>query len=299
MRFFITGAKGRLGRCLCSHFIASGNAALGFSRNADASHLPLAQLPYYMEQGADALFHLAWSSVPSTSELTPGIEWREDLPLLSQILSELLKIQSSGRTPPLFVFFSSCSVYGDSDGIGRFFSESDPKIPKGWYARGKAEAENLLEGFQTLGLPILILRITNPYGFPQRQGAMQGVIPAIFHAVTESRAIDLWGDGSATKDFIHISDLLRAIDLLVASRETGIFNIASSQPVSINALVSRIEDQLGQVISKNYRPPGEWDVQKGCYSNNRLSVVTGWKPKISIEEGIKIYAQQFFADFKG
>jgi UDP-glucose 4-epimerase len=128
---------------------------------------------------------------------------------------------------------------------------------------------------------------------------MQGVIPAIFHAAKESRSIDIWGDGSATKDFIHISDLWRAIDLLIAKKETGIFNVTSSQPISINQLVSIIETRLDIVIPKNYRSSGCWDVQKGCYSNDRLKVVTGWKPEISIEEGVDIYAQQFFADSKG
>ena len=291
MKYLVTGARGRLGVALCDHFQKNANVIYRFSRNADLFHLPLSQLHHHIEQGADALFHLAWSSVPSTSQLTPGIEWREDLPLLSQILNDLYKIYKMGRRPPLFVFFSSCSVYGEGDASGSSLTESSPKIPKGWYARGKAEAENLIEGFQALGLSILILRITNPYGFSQRQGFLQGVIPAIFHAANESRSFDIWGDGSATKDFIHISDLFRAIDHLVTSKETGIFNVSSGQPLSINKLISMIECRLGKVIPKNYRQAGCWDVHKGCYSNTRLNLITGWRPEISIEEGINIYAQ--------
>jgi UDP-glucose 4-epimerase len=298
MKCLVTGARGRLGSNLCAHLLADGNEIDRFSRNADSIHLPLAQISEHLQRGVDVLFHLAWSSVPSTSEITPGIEWREDLPLLSQLLSDLLKIQRSDRQPPLFVFFSSCSVYGEGVAGDRVFFESNPKIPKGWYARGKAEAENLIEGFQSLGLPALILRITNPYGFVQGRSAMQGVIPAIFHAIRDSRPLQVWGDGSATKDFIHMEDLLNAIDFLVANRATGIFNIASSQPTSVNELVSLIESQTGCPVEKCYRPPSAWDVQNGRYSNARLSTLTGWAPKISLEAGIQKYAERFFADSK-
>ena len=294
MKYLVTGARGRLGSNLCTHLVADSNEIHRFSRNADSMYLSPAQLSEHLQRGVDVLFHLAWSSVPSTSEITPGIEWREDLPLLSQLLSELLKIQKSGRRPPVFVFFSSCSVYGDCDTNERFFSEVDPKIPKGWYARGKAEAENLIEGFQSLGLPALILRITNPYGFAQGRFAMQGVIPAIFQASKVAQPLEIWGDGSAIKDFIHIDDLLRAIDLLVAEGATGIFNVASGQPTSINGIISMIELSLNKVVAKSYRLPGAWDVQKGRYSNYRLNNVTGWKPQISIEDGIKKYVEQYF-----
>lgn len=295
LKYLVTGARGRLGSNLCAHLLADGKHIHRFSRNADSMHLPLTQISEYLQRGADVLFHLAWSSVPSTSEITPGIEWREDLPLLSQLLSELLKIQRSGRRPPLFVFFSSCSVYGDSNTNERFFSEVDPKIPKGWYARGKAEAENLIEGFQSLGLPALILRITNPYGFAQGRFAMQGVIPAILQAIKVAQPLEIWGDGSAVKDFIHIDDLLRAIDLLVADKATGIFNVASGEPTSINEIISMIELSLKKVVAKNYRLPGAWDVQKGRYSNYRLNDVTRLNPVIKIEYGIKKYVEQYFA----
>ena len=298
MKYFITGARGRIGSTLCFHIIQQGADIYRFSRNADALHLPLSRFSDHLEGGDNVLFHLAWSSFPATAEISPGMEWREDLPLLSQILSQLLKIQRSGGRAPLFVFFSSCSVYGEGVAGDRVFFESNPKIPKGWYARGKAEAENLIEGFQSLGLPALILRITNPYGFVQGRSAMQGVIPAIFHAIRDSRPLQVWGDGSATKDFIHMEDLLNAIDFLVANRATGIFNIASSQPTSVNELVSLIESQTGCPVEKCYRPPSAWDVQNGRYSNARLSTLTGWAPKISLEAGIQKYAERFFADSK-
>ncbi len=298
MKILITGSRGRIGRYICQKYIQNGFSVHCFSRNADAMYLPLSQLSDHLQGGDEVLFHLAWSSYPATAELSPGIEWRDDLPLLSQILSELLKIHKSGRRPPLFVFFSSCAIYGEGSNGGHFFSETNPKIPNGWYARGKAEAENLIEGFQSLGLPALILRITNPYGFVQGRSAMQGVIPAIFHAIRDSRPLQVWGDGSATKDFIHMEDLLNAIDFLVANRATGIFNIASSQPTSVNELVSLIESQTGCPVEKCYRPPSAWDVQNGRYSNARLSTLTGWAPKISLEAGIQKYAERFFADSK-
>lgn len=293
-KYLVTGARGRLGSALSVHLAGNGHEVSRFSRNADAIHISLDHLADHASHGADVLMHLAWSGVPSTSELSPGIEWREDLPLLSGILSELLKIMRSGGRPPLFVFFSSCSVYGESHAPEGTFSEADPKVPKGWYARGKAEAENLIEGFQSLGLPVLILRITNPYGFVQRPGVMQGMIPALLHSIKESRVLDVWGDGSAIKDFIHIHDLLHAVDLLVARQATGIFNVASGRPTRIRDLISLVERQWGKTVSLKCRPAGSWDVQNGRYSNARLSNFTGWQPKIGLEQGIQKYAQQYF-----
>lgn len=254
MRLAITGSKGRLGSALCSEISLRGHEIAAFSRNADARHFGLEALDNHLKTSApvEFLVHLAWSVLPSTAEEDPGAAWREDIPLLGQILSSLESLPQARR--PILVFFSSCSVYGEA-GPDKVMSEEDPAHPKGWYASGKLAAEELIRLYERRhGVSALILRVTNPYGFSQIMSSPQGIIPALLRAAKKQTDFPLWGSREAYKDYLHINDVCNALVLLMEYRRTGVYNVASGEPVTTANLIQCIEEALGTKIQVRDEP---------------------------------------------
>ncbi|MBJ7391479.1 MAG: NAD-dependent epimerase/dehydratase family protein [Chthoniobacterales bacterium] len=288
MKIAITGARGRLGKLLRCHFEALGHDVLAFSRNADAAHRPLVGLLDKIEEDdMDVLLHLAWSTVPTTAEVVPGVEWREDLPLLASMLSSLAKRQSKDNRSPLLVFFSSCAVYGEPKDT-QVFKESDEVSPKGWYAAGKLAAEQLITRFhQEEGVRTLILRVTNPYGFSQGQQHLQGVIPALVSAAQSGKPFVSWGDGQALKDYLHVADFCSALDLVIQMQPLGMLNLGSGSSVTLQQVIEVVESASGASIDILHEPARPWDVTGGRYSKDAVHAHLGWQPEVTLTEGIR------------
>ncbi len=264
----------------------------GFSRNADAEHQPLGTFGQLLERERfDAVLHLAWSTVPSTAEVNPGVEWREDLPLLSALLRELDLRRTGSEHAPLFLFFSSCSVYGETPQGGKVFDETCAVRPIGWYARGKVQAEELIGAFADRGNPAVVLRVTNPYGFVQDARYLQGVIPALVRAAVQGGEFTMWGGGDAVKDYLHISDLCRAVARVVGENLQGTYNVAAGQSVSLQDLVGMVEAITGSPVQCRVSPAASWDVRSGRYSNQALSDATGWQPAVDLAEGLPVFVR--------
>lgn len=288
MKIAITGARGRLGRVLRGHFASRGDDVLAFSRNADAAHAALSRLPEVIESGQiDLLLHMAWSTVPATAEKTPGIEWREDLPLLATILDSLTKQKRNEGNAPLLVFFSSCAVYGEPvDGL--IFDEAADPQPQGWYAFGKQAGESLIKRFVAIeGLNALILRVTNPYGFVQGEQHLQGVIPALIAAARGGRTFTSWGEGDALKDYLHISDFCIAVEAVAERKPVGLLNLGSGVSTPLQSVVSLVEEASGVSMDVAHEPARDWDVKRGRYSNAAAREALGWRPRIGLAEGIR------------
>lgn len=288
MRILVTGARGRLGSALSDWLEKDGHEVVRFSRNTDAKYVCLSELPTHIRMGPDALLHLAWSTVPASSEKNPGIEWREDLPLLSSIATECSSMARQGITHPLMVFFSSCSVYGEPPaGRTAASGETDPCHPKGWYACGKKAAEELLENFARNGLRRLTLRVSNPYGFDQSPIHLQGFIPAATHAALQEAELSVWGDGKATKDFLDVRDLYSALTAALGRQMTGTYNVCSGESYTIESVIGMIEKNSGTRIATKRLPAAPWDVKVGRYSNALFKEHAQWSPRFSLEQGIR------------
>jgi len=287
MKIAIIGARGRLGCILRRHFEANACEVFAFSRNADAHHLPLEFLPQLLVRTPpDVVIHMAWSTVPSSAENDPGGEWHRDLPLLSEMLRQVDAQRVQTNRPPHLVFFSSCAVYGEPAKFGDILDERCKPSPIGWYARGKAHAEQLIEAFAERGNPAVVLRVTNPYGFVQDARCLQGVIPALVRALVTGGEFTMWGGGDAVKDYLHISDLCRAVEFVVRGGLQGTYNVAAGRSVSLRDLVGMVEGITGHSVKCRLAPAAPWDVRRGRYSHQALTAVTGWQPSVDLVEGL-------------
>ena len=285
-RLHVTGGRGRLASLIADHFRAPAHEVVLHSRGDGVGFRPLEELiqPAVLA-GTDVVLHLAWSTLPATSEQNPGSEQQQDLPLLEKLMDACAAARPEQR--PHFIFFSSGgAVYGNAP--GRPNIETDPCRPIGSYGRAKLAAEQLIdEAAARHALPCTILRISNPYGYPVPTGRVQGIIPHAVRSAVEARPLPLWGDGHAQKDFIYYTDFLSALDEVVARRLTGTFNLCAGESHSVHEIITLVEKHTGKKVLTTTTDARAWDVQDSRLDPRRLTEATGWRPQVALDEGIR------------
>jgi UDP-glucose 4-epimerase len=285
-RILITGGRGRLASLIADHFRAPAHEVRLFSRNGGENFHELAGLQQSASfNQTDTVLHLAWSTLPATSELQPQAEWEQDLPFLEKMLAAMTG--STARAQLHFVFFSSGgTVYGDAP--GRPNIETDLCRPIGCYGRAKHAAEKQIEAHAARhGLACTILRISNPYGYPVPKDRAQGIIPHALRCAADGQTLTLWGDGLAKKDFLYYTDFLSALELVIAQRLTGTFNLSAGESHSIREVIGLVEKNTGRPVALHYQPGHIWDVHDSRLDNQRIIAATGWRPQVTLDEGIR------------
>jgi UDP-glucose 4-epimerase len=285
-RLLVTGGRGRLASLIADHFRAPAYHVALHSREGGAGFSSLEAMvrPGGLD-GADALLHLAWSSLPATAEQTPDTAPSPDLALLERLLAAVAAQRAGHR--PYFVFFSSGgTVYGNAP--GRPNVESDACQPIGRYGRTKLAAEEMVRAaFARHELAGVILRISNPYGYPVPTGRAQGVIPHAIRCAVDGRPLTLWGDGHARKDFLYYTDFLSGLQEVVARRLTGVYNLAAGESHSVHEIIALVEQHTGRKLSTTHTPAPAWDVQDSRLDRRLLSEATGWCPQVPLSEGVR------------
>lgn len=285
-RIVVTGARGRIAHSVSSTLAQQCGELVRVSRTSGEgclSHEDAFDSDVYRQ--SSVILHAAWSSVPAISESHPGIEWKNDLPFLVRILDSL---KEGGDNKPLFVLLSSAgTVYGNAP--SRQSLEGDKTNPIGWYGRGKLAAEEVCGHFsEVFGIPLLILRITNPYGLLSHPNRPQGLISAALQAAKSGTPLKVWGDGSAMKDFVHCKDLSEALARAINSRITGVYNVGYGRSHQVRNVLKTIEQILGRKLLMEYTPAPKWDVTDSRVNCEAFRSVTGWSPCIDLETGVRM-----------
>src|SRR5260221_13155352 len=196
MRIAVTGGRGRLAPFVIDYFCATGWEVVSFSRSTgdDFRQVSILAEPRTVAD-FDAILHLAWSTVPLTSEATPGLEEATDLPLLQDMLDACEAVPR----PPHLVFFSTGAVYGNTIAPA---TEQTPCNPLSRYARAKLMAEEIIRTacVRHRGLRCSILRVSNVFGSTNSSARPQGIIPLICRAIRDGTLMTIWGNGGNTKD---------------------------------------------------------------------------------------------------
>jgi len=182
-----------------------------------------------------------------------------------------------------FIQISTDEVYGSvAVGASRETDELKPRNP---YAASKAGADRLAYSyFATYGLPVIITRASNnygPYQFPEK------VIPLFVTNAIEDIPVPLYGDGKNVRDWLHVDDHCRAIDLLIEKGTDGeVYNIGGGNEVMNVDLTHRILAALGKptsLIKPVADRPGH--DRRYCLDTAKLRGV-GWTPREPFEEGL-------------
>lgn len=196
-----------------------------------------------------------------------------------------------------FVYFSSGgTVYGDRKGDIVPFKENDPMAPISFYGWSKQMMENsILFMHRTQNLNYLIIRPSNPYGKGQNLHGKQGLIAVALGKILAGESIEVWGDGSAVRDYIYIDDLGKAVaDVLMdESIVNETINIGSGVGYSVNEIINSLRKVAEEEVKVEYVAARNVDVSSVVLDTTLLRKMIDFNP-IDIEEGIN----KFYHDIK-
>lgn len=237
-------------------------------------------------RGIDVVFHLVSTTVPKTANDDPIWDAQSNLIGSLQLLQVLQEHAQSVRK---IIFISSGgTVYGPTYYLP--IDENHPTNPLTAYGITKLAIEKHLQMFTHLhGVPSIILRVSNPYGERQRIEAAQGAVAVFLHRALSGVPIEIWGDGTTTRDYIYISDVAEAVARAMAyDGKEQIFNVGTGHGTSLNALMDLIERVIGRQVERVYKPPRAFDVPISVLDNSRIRDALKWVPQINMYEGLAL-----------
>lgn len=196
-----------------------------------------------------------------------------------------------------FVYFSSGgTVYGNRNDVLPF-TETDPIKPISYYGWSKQMMENsILFMHRTVGLNYLILRPSNPYGHGQNLYGKQGLVAVAIGKLLKGKPVEVWGDGSAVRDYINIYDLATIfVQLIEKDVCNTVLNIGCGRGYSVNDVLAFLKIVSQKDFKIVYQNPRPVDVSNMVLDINRL------KQYVNIEftpfmEGIRKFYEESTSD---
>ena len=235
----------------------------------------------------DVIHHYAWSTVPATANADPLGD------LDQNVRSSLGLLETLRKLPRKTLIFASSggTVYGHLQHSP--VPETHPLHPMTAYGVSKLSVELYLGYYRSLyGMDCRIARIANPYGAGQNPHGSQGAASAFLFKAMAGKPIEIWGDGTVVRDYIHISDLalglIRLTDANLGSHSVmPIFNIGSGQGVSLNDIVAELRRQLDTPITVCHQPGRQFDIPVSVLDISSAFKQLAWRPQLSLEAGYR------------
>ena len=297
MNIVVFGGGGFIGSTIADQLLAEGHALRIFERPRIQPYrkfAPTERVEWMVGDlasthdvhdaliGMDAVVHLVSTTLPKNSNDDPVYDVQSNVVASLQLLNAMVA-QNVRRV----VFISSGgTVYGNPQYSP--IDERHPTEPLVSYGITKLTIEKYLQVFQrSHGIQTVSLRVGNPYGERQRVETAQGAVGVFLHKALKGETIDIWGDGSVTRDYIYVSDVAAAfVKALHYNGPHRVFNISSGAGTSLNVLTHLLEQSLGQPIAKRYLPGRPFDVAVSVLCNKLARQELGWEPVVDMQEGI-------------
>lgn len=267
-----------LSRSRCQHITPSQSVDYRYADFADSASVAETLV------GVDIVIHLISTTVPATANLDPIADISGNLLLTVKLLQQMRDLGVSR-----LVFLSSGgTVYGDTKSVP--IPEEHERNPLSSYGIVKVAIENYITMFQSqYGLESLILRASNPYGPRQGHIGVQGVIPTFFQRIIKGDEIRIWGDGSSVRDYLYIDDLVSFIVKSVNTHLAGVYNVGSGQGVSLQEVLSLVEEISGMSANVKYLPARGFDVKNVVLDITKARGALNWAPLVTLREGCDRY----------
>ncbi len=188
---------------------------------------------------------------------------------------------------------STCEVYGDGHdlGVDELLDETAELKPNSPYAASKAGADRLCYSYyKSFGVNVTIVRPFNIFGERQKSGTFGALIPILVRKAMIGDTLTVFGDGTATRDYLHVSDLVRAYELVMETKglEGKSINFASGKNTSVKEIAEYIAQKFGGEIKHGPARPGEVARFPADIS---FAKGLGFEPRVDIWEGIDRYIE--------
>jgi UDP-glucose 4-epimerase len=185
------------------------------------------------------------------------------------------------------VLASSAALYGDPESVP--VAESHPTEPRSPYGLEKRAVDSYARLYHDLyGLETVALRYFNVYGPRQSGGDYAGVVSAFLEQTRAGGPLTVHGDGSQTRDFVHVADVVRANRLAATTGATGeAFNVGTGRSVSIRELAGLFQDLAEMPVSLDHVDAREGDVQRSRADISKATEVLGYEPRRNLRDGLR------------
>jgi dTDP-glucose 4,6-dehydratase len=244
------------------------------------------------EEEIDVVVNFAAESHNSLAAVDPGRFFRTNV-LGTQTLLEGARRRGVDR----FHQISTCEVYGDlSLGSGEALSEESPYRPRTPYSASKAGSDLAVRAyFETFGLPVTITNCSNNYGprqFPEK------LIPLFLTNALDDSELPLYASTQNRREWLHVDDHCRAIDLVLARGRAGeTYNVGSGVERSIEEIADLLLDLTGKPQSlKTIVPDRPGHDRRYLLESSKLRSELGWEPEVSFEDGLRATVEWYAAN---
>lgn len=233
--------------------------------------------------GADYVFHLVSTTNPAASNNNPLIDIDTNIRASVELFQRCV---DKGVKKVLFPS-SGGTVYGDIDSLT--ISEGALPEPFSPYGIGKLTIEHYLRYFKrSHGLDYCIYRVANPFGPGQNVLGKQGVIPIFMYRLLTNQPIEIYGDGSMTRDYIYVEDLVNMIaTTFEKNNKHDVYNLGSGSGTTVNELVKSIETRSGKTFEKVSKDTPSTYTKNSVLNIDRFIEEFSVEPKTSLDDGIE------------
>jgi len=304
-RVLVTGGAGFLGSHLCERLLDEGADVLCVDNFYSGSKDNVAHLlshphfelmrhdvtfPLYVE--VDEIYNLACPASPIHYQRDPVQTTK------TSVHGAINLLGLAKRTGARILQASTSEVYGDPEihpQTEDYWGHVNPIGPRACYDEGKRAAETLFFDYHRQhGVEIKVARIFNTYG-PRMHPNDGRVVSNFIVQALKGEAITVYGDGTQTRSFCYVDDLIDGLMALMASpaEVTGPINLGNPNEVTIGELAEEITAMVGSASTVRYEPlPGD-DPKQRQPDVTRAKATLGWEPKVKREDGLRLTVAYF------
>jgi len=289
MRVLVTGDTGFIGSNMKDFLLKKGVEVIGYSRSKCLDVLDLKTLESFVRD-VDLVYHFAADAKPGESVFRP-VETIE-----VNIKTTLNVLEACRKYNVPLIYPSSCEIYGDSKIL---ITEDFPLNPPNPYATSKAAADRICYTYyKTYGLDVKIVRLFNPYG-PRQQ--LNKIIPTFYFQAKKGEPITVYGDGSDTRDYVYIDDIVRGLWLARKLPAGEVINLATGRATTNLEVAKMIKELTGSespIVFVDY-PKAFGNIKHQVGSYEKAKRLISWEPEVKLEDGIKRTIQWLEENFGG
>jgi dTDP-glucose 4,6-dehydratase len=301
VRVLITGGAGFLGSHLCDRLLAEGHEVICIDNLRTGRKENVAGLlarrdfaflqqdvtePFFVEGKVDAVLHFASPASPKDYLEHPIHTLKVGGPGTYHALG-LAKAQGA-----IFILASTSEVYGDPEVNPQpetYWGHVNPVGPRSVYDEAKRYAEAMTVAYQRAhGLRTRILRIFNTYG-PRMRLNDGRALPTLMSQALRGEPLTVYGDGSQTRSFCYVSDLVEGIYhlLLISDPAPLLLNLGNPEEVTLRQLAQEILEISGSRSQVVFQPLPEDDPKRRRPDVHRAQQILGWEPRVARREGLQ------------
>ena len=297
MRILVTGAAGFIGSHIAEAYQAKGHDVLGLDNlsTGKRENLPaditLQELDLVDEDRVQKLFREFRPQVVShhAAQVNVRVSWDQPLDdARTNILGSLVLLQQAVRWQTQKVIYSSSggAIYGEPSALP--VSEEYPPQPLSNYGVSKYTTELYLQAFHaSSGLRYIILRYPNVYGPRQNPAGEAGVVAIFTTQMLQGTQPRIYGDGSKTRDYVYVDDIVEANLRVLPYEECGVFNLGWGREITDMDVFQTVRDAVDSAAEPRLDKKRPGEIDHICLDATRARNLLEWRPRIDFRTGVQ------------